>query len=192
MAAALRTRGPALEIELDPKVPPVFGVMFVSCRTKMSWLMSMSSSSAARRSRPVVAPWPISTRPVLIDAVLSAWIATNESTCPRSGGPFEENGLSTACAAFAPSAPAALKPTTSAPPPRISERRENSLLGNQAGHHAPPFAITAAAFWIAVRILGYVPQRHRCPFIAVRIWSSDGFFVVASRSAAWIIIPFWQ
>jgi hypothetical protein len=29
--------------------------------------------------------------------------------------------------------------------------------------------MTAAAFWIAVRILGYVPQRHRCPFIAVRI-----------------------
>jgi isoquinoline 1-oxidoreductase alpha subunit len=28
---------------------------------------------------------------------------------------------------------------------------------------------TAAAFWIAVRILGYVPQRQRCPFIAVRI-----------------------
>ena len=37
------------------------------------------------------------------------------------------------------------------------------------GHHAPAFAITAAAFWIAVRIRGYVPQRHRCPFIAVRI-----------------------
>ena len=66
------------------------------------------------------------------------------------------------------------------------------LLGEEARHHAPPFAITAAAFWIAVRILGYVPQRQRCPFIAVRIWSSDGFFVVASRSAAWIIIPFWQ
>ena len=67
------------------------------------------------------------------------------------------------------------------------------LLVKEARHvYAPPFAITAAAFWIAVRILGYVPQRHRCPFIAVRIWSSDGFFVVARRSAAWIIIPFWQ
>ena len=39
---------------------------------------------------------------------------------------------------------------------------------------------------------GYVPQRHRWPFIAVRIWASVGFFVVASRSAAWIIMPFWQ
>ncbi len=28
------------------------------------------------------------------------------------------------------------------------------LLGNEARHHAPAFAITAAAFWIAVRILG--------------------------------------
>ena len=35
------------------------------------------------------------------------------------------------------------------------------VLAQQPGHHAPPFAITAAAFWIAVRILGYVPQRQR-------------------------------
>ena len=64
--------------------------------------MSMSSSSAASIRSPVVAPWPISTRPVRIDAVLLAWIARNESTWPRSGGPFDENGLSTAFAAFAP------------------------------------------------------------------------------------------
>src|SRR5581483_7463357 len=36
------------------------------------------------------------------------------------------------------------------------------LLVQEAGHpYAPPFAITAAAFWIAVRIRGQVPQRHR-------------------------------
>src|SRR4051794_2412668 len=71
----------------------------------------------------------------------------------------------------------------------LDERLAGELLLVKKARHgyAPPFAITAAAFWIAVRILGYVPQRHRWPFIAVRIWSSDGFFVVASRSAAWII-----
>src|SRR3954465_2599433 len=76
----------------------------------------------------------------------------------------------------------------------LDERPAAELLLVQKTSHvyAPPFAITAAAFWIAVRILGYVPQRHRWPFIAVRIWSSDGFFVGASRSAAWIIMPFWQ
>src|SRR5262249_45508292 len=66
------------------------------------------------------------------------------------------------------------------------------LLVQEPRHHLPPFAITAAACLIAVRIRGYVPHRHRWPFIAVRIWSSVGFFVVDSRSAAWIIIPFWQ
>jgi hypothetical protein len=63
----------------------------------------------------------------------------------------------------------------------------------ELGHgYFPPFAITAAAFWIAVRIRGYVPQRQRWPFMAVRICASVGRLVVASRSAAWIIIPFWQ
>src|SRR5206468_24353 len=32
------------------------------------------------------------------------------------------------------------------------------LLVQEAGHHLPPFAITAAACLIAVRIRGYVPQ----------------------------------
>ena len=76
----------------------------------------------------------------------------------------------------------------------LEERRagELPLAGDSVIVYAPAFAITAAAFWIAVRIRGYVPQRHRCPFIAVRICASVGRFVVASRSAAWIIIPFWQ
>src|SRR5262249_10840872 len=70
--------------------------------------------------------------------------------------------------------------------------RELLLVQKTRHRYFPPFAITAAACLIAVRILGYVPQRQRWPFIAVRIWSSVGFFVVESRSAAWIIIPFWQ
>ena len=53
----------------------------------------MSSSSATSSSSPVVEPWPISTRPVLTAAVLSAWIARYESTCAESGGPLEANGL---------------------------------------------------------------------------------------------------
>src|SRR4029079_8106394 len=75
----------------------------------------------------------------------------------------------------------------------LHERLARELLLQQVGHgYFPPFAITAAAFWIAVRIRGYVPQRHRWPFIAVRICASVGRLVVARRSAAWIIIPFWQ
>ena len=83
-------------------------------------------------------------------------------------------------------------PTTSAPPPLRNVLRENSLFEDLGHGYFPPFAITAAAFWIAVRIRGYVPQRQRWPFIAVRICASVGRLVVASRSAAWIIIPFWQ
>ena len=114
----------------------------------------MSSSSAASISRPVVEPWPISTRPVLIDAVLFAWIAMNESTWPRSGGPFDANGLSTAFAALRRAAPATDMPTISAPPPFTNALRENSFSWSRPVIYAPPFAITAAAFWIAVRILG--------------------------------------
>src|SRR4029078_10644220 len=76
----------------------------------------------------------------------------------------------------------------------FQERLAAELLLMQETRHGylPPFAITEAACLIAVKIRGYVPQRQRWPFIAVRIWSSVGFFVVESRSAAWIIIPFWQ
>src|SRR6478672_5835711 len=89
-------------------------------------------------------------------------------------------------------APTRLKPTIIAPPPLRNDLRENSLLSISVIGYFPPFAITAAAFWMAVRIRGYVPQRHRWPFIAVRICASVGRLVVARRSAAWIIIPFWQ
>src|SRR5262245_58506479 len=52
----------------------------------------------------------------------------------------------------------------------LQERLARELLVHDLGHrYFPPFAITAAAFWIAVRMRGYVPQRHRWPFIAVRI-----------------------
>ena len=80
------------------------------------------------------------------------------------------NGVLPVAAEAAPAAPSAQKPTISAPPPLTNDLRRELLLVQEAGHgYFPPFAITAAAFWIAVRIRGYVPQRQRCPFIAVRI-----------------------
>ena len=97
-------------------------------------------------------PWPSSTRPVLIVAVLSLWIVTHESIEFGSYGALLANGLSAACALPA-SAPSELKPTISAPPPFRNVRRESSLL-EDLRHDLPPFAITAAAFWIAVRIRG--------------------------------------
>ena len=132
-------------------------------------------------------------RPDLSEAVLSAWMIRNESTEFGSAGPGSRTGRSAAPAPCrrAP-APATEKPTIIAPPPLTNDLRENSLFEHLGHGYFPPFAITAAAFWIAVRIRGYVPQRHRWPFIAVRICASVGRFVVASRSAAWIIIPFWQ
>ena len=172
---------------------PVFGVTFVSAVTNSSWLMSMFSSSPAIMQQPGIRPRPLRIaarldrrRVVSIDHDPRVDLSTGRSDrCSRYG-------LSAACALPATAAPSSAKPTISAPPPFTNDLARELLLVKKPGHHAPPFAITAAAFWIAVRILGYVPQRHRCPFIAVRIWSSDGFFVVARRSAAWIIIPFWQ
>ena len=132
-------------------------------------------------------------RPVFSDAVLSAWIASHESTWSESGEPLLANGSAARCARLAGEPGTREAEADDQRAAALHERLARELLlVQEARHHAPPFAITAAAFWIAVRILGYVPQRQRCPFIAVRIWSSDGFFVVARRSAAWIIIPFWQ
>ena len=45
-------------------------------------------------------PCPTSTRPVLIVAVLSAWIAMNESTWPRLNRSSEANGFTAAAPAF--------------------------------------------------------------------------------------------
>ena len=89
--------------------------------------------------------------------MLSAWIAIHESTWCASGGP----ALAPVCdgdAAFgsfaACAAPPSAKPTISAPPPLTNDLRENSLLEDLGHGYFPPFAITAAAFWIAVRIRG--------------------------------------
>src|SRR4051794_16205987 len=87
--------------------------------------MSMSSSSATSSSSPVVDPCPSSTRPVLIVAVLSAWMARKESTCSRSDGPLEAYGSSAPCAD-----PTRLNPTTSAPPPLRNDLRESSISGS--------------------------------------------------------------
>src|SRR5213078_4495559 len=78
---------------------------------------------ATSSSRPVVVPCPTSTRPVLTSTVLSAWIASNESTAPRSNGPPEANGSTPARAR-----PAAESATISAPPPFTNARRESVVV----------------------------------------------------------------
>ena len=78
-AAAARTPGPAFMIVLLAEWLPVFGVRAVSAITNLSWLMSMSSSSPAIISRPVSDPVPCLMPPVMIVAVLSAWIVIQES-----------------------------------------------------------------------------------------------------------------
>src|SRR5512146_300468 len=89
--------------------------------------MSRFSSSAAIISRPVVEPWPSSIIPSFTDAVLSPWIASQESSCCESYGPFEANGSSAAFAAFAPkTAPTVENATISAPPPLRNVLRESS------------------------------------------------------------------
>src|SRR5262245_34335680 len=123
-AAPARTCGPAVRIELDPYVPPVSGVTFVSTLTQRICEMSMPSSSAAIISSPSEVPCPSSTRPDLIVAVLSPWIATHESIEFGSYGALLANGLSAACALPA-STPSELKPTTSAPPPFRNDRRDS-------------------------------------------------------------------
>ena len=126
--------------------------------------------------------------------VLSAWIVSHESIVLHvERARSTRTGRSADFAAFAPSAGAGEREADDHRAAALDERLARELLVQDLGHgYFPPFAITAAAFWIAVRIRGYVPQRHRWPFIAVRICASVGRLVVASRSAAWIIIPFWQ
>ena len=132
--------------------------------------------------------------PWVTTTVLSAVIASHASIVFRFGrkssGPRCANGVLPVAACAAPRGALKADDHRAA---ALEERLARELLVEHLGHgYFPPFAITAAAFWIAVRIRGYVPQRQRWPFIAVRICASVGRFVVASRSAAWIIIPFWQ
>ena len=51
------------------------------------------------------------------------------------------------------------------------------------------FATSREARRMALRMRGYVPQRHKCPFIAVRISSSLGRGLCARSSAALIVMP---
>ena len=101
-AAAARTPGPAFLIVLLAECLPVSGVTFVSAMTNLSWLMSMSSSSPAIISSPVSDPVPCMIPPVLIDAVLSAWIVIHESIWNWSNGRCSRTG----CRRPAPCRPA--------------------------------------------------------------------------------------
>src|SRR5439155_8855504 len=59
-------------------------------------------------------------------------------------------------------------------------------------HLAPPFAASSAAAWIALRIRGYVPHRHRLPDMASSMSASVGRGVSRSSTAAAMIWPDWQ
>jgi hypothetical protein len=83
-----------------------------------------SSSSATICRKPVQLPCPNSIFGGNIVTVLSALIASHESTCATSGGTF---GVFAARAPPAVAAPSMLKPTISAPPLFRNDRRENSL-----------------------------------------------------------------
>ena len=135
---------------------PWFGVTFVSCVIIFIWLKLMSSSSAAIISSAVGVPWPISTLPSFSVAVLSAWIDRATSR-PRSGrtGPSRRTDRSAAFAAFAPSPAPSDGEADDQRAAALDERLARELLVEHLGHgYFPPFAITAAAFWIAVRIRG--------------------------------------
>ncbi len=125
------------------------------------WLRSTSSSSAATIRKPVEMPLPGSPWLVSTLTVLSALMRIHESSCRerrvvpglrrRSGCTCLSGKTGTGEAEADDHRAAALE-----------ERGARELLLEHLGHgYFPPFAITAAAFWIAVRILGYVPQRQR-------------------------------
>ena len=55
-----------------------------------------------------------------------------------------------------------------------------------------PAASVPAAAWIAARIRGYVPQRHRFPLIHVSIFASSGAGSDSSSDTAASVCPGWQ
>jgi hypothetical protein len=64
------------------------------------------------------------------------------------------------------------------------------IAANYAAHATP--AMAREARWIALMTRGYVPQRHRWPFMAVRICASVGCGTFESSSEALMIIPLKQ
>src|SRR6185436_16538392 len=71
----------------------------------------------------------------------------------------------------------------------LEEVTSGKRRGGRVAAHRPPPAIARAARWIAVMMRGYVPQRHRWPFMAVRICSTVGWGFLESSSAPLMIWP---
>ena len=180
----------AVEVEVLPTVNADSDT-FVSTCTCVTWSIASPSSSAAIIRTAVGVPWPSSVQPANSVTVLSELTWSHESTWVASGGPGKRARMQRGgrrrvvrgSCSLGGEAPEAEADDERAAPAQERRARELTLgqytcIGGHVhqllrirrrGHHAPAFAITAAAFWIAVRIRGYVPQRHRCPFIAVRI-----------------------
>jgi len=63
------------------------------------------------------------------------------------------------------------------------------LRGFERAPHFCGTEVVCEARTIAFRIRGYVPQRHKCPFIADRICASVGLGTFDRSSEALMIIP---
>ncbi len=73
--------------------------------------------------------------------------------------------------------------------------RVQEVAARVCGGHAhlrTPGPSSSAARWMALRILGYVPQRQILPDIAASMSPSFGFGFVLSNAAADMICPDWQ
>ena len=150
-AATHRRAGARLDPGAAAGAARVDDLIGVTCRGAPC-VIGMFSSSATICSSPVVIPFPTSIWLVLSVAALSARIDEPRVDLRHVGQVAAD--VDAARASPATPAPTRLKPTTSAPPPFRNDLRENSFSCIKPCHHAPAFAITAAAFWIAVRILG--------------------------------------
>jgi hypothetical protein len=69
---------------------------------------------------------------------------------------------------------------------QIAARKRRS---SERGAHFGGTEVVCEARTIAFRIRGYVPQRHKCPFIADRICASVGLGTFDRSSEALMIIP---
>ena len=128
---------------------------------------SMFSSSAATISSPSVSP--VRARPCRASpGVLSAWIVIHESIYWGSRGPWlSKAGLAAAFAEPFATPPSVENPTISVPPAFRALAREIPSR-NQACHQSTCLCHDCRGLLDRGQNFGNVPQRQRCPFIAVR------------------------
>ena len=100
-------------------------------------------------------PWPSSTICGRSVTVLSALIVSHASIACASNGPADAYGSAAAFAVLRAAAAPREREADDQRAAALDERLARELLVQDLGHgYFPPFAITAAAFWIAVRMRG--------------------------------------